>query len=230
MEPGDVVEVEISGLGRLANTVVDWDVDLSGPGDQLAGLGQHAARRAGDARGRGRAGGGRGAGAVIQLRRIDHVVPARGRPRPRPSRRWALQFGLTEVERDRPPRLPALRLRAVLAGADRAPATRDTTTRRWELRRAMLAGRRRAPPRQPRRGIRAIATARCTSATRTATGSRSRPSTAPATTARPPVARSTSDAARAAPPQARPHQPADHRPGCRRPRSTATSWAWSISD
>jgi len=34
MEPGDVVEVEISGLGRLSNTVVDWDVDLSGPGEQ----------------------------------------------------------------------------------------------------------------------------------------------------------------------------------------------------
>ena len=34
MQPGDVVEVEISGLGRLSNTVVDWDVDLSGPGDQ----------------------------------------------------------------------------------------------------------------------------------------------------------------------------------------------------
>jgi 5-oxopent-3-ene-1,2,5-tricarboxylate decarboxylase / 2-hydroxyhepta-2,4-diene-1,7-dioate isomerase len=35
MEPGDMVEVEVSGLGRLSNTVVDWDVDLSGPGDQL---------------------------------------------------------------------------------------------------------------------------------------------------------------------------------------------------
>ncbi len=36
MEPGDAVEVEISGLGRLSNTVVEWDVDLSGPGEQLA--------------------------------------------------------------------------------------------------------------------------------------------------------------------------------------------------
>ncbi len=35
MQPGDVIAVEISGLGRLENTVVDWDVDLSGPGDQL---------------------------------------------------------------------------------------------------------------------------------------------------------------------------------------------------
>src|ERR671920_1095936 len=36
MEPGDVVAVEIDGLGRLENTVVDWDVDLTGPGEQLA--------------------------------------------------------------------------------------------------------------------------------------------------------------------------------------------------
>ena len=35
MEPGDVVEVEIDGLGRLTNTVVTWDVDLTGPGEQL---------------------------------------------------------------------------------------------------------------------------------------------------------------------------------------------------
>jgi 2-keto-4-pentenoate hydratase/2-oxohepta-3-ene-1,7-dioic acid hydratase in catechol pathway len=36
MEPGDVVSVEVSGLGRLENTVVDWDVDLSEAGEQLA--------------------------------------------------------------------------------------------------------------------------------------------------------------------------------------------------
>jgi 5-oxopent-3-ene-1,2,5-tricarboxylate decarboxylase / 2-hydroxyhepta-2,4-diene-1,7-dioate isomerase len=36
MEPGDVVAVEISGLGCVENTVVDWDVDLSGPGEQPA--------------------------------------------------------------------------------------------------------------------------------------------------------------------------------------------------
>jgi 5-oxopent-3-ene-1,2,5-tricarboxylate decarboxylase/2-hydroxyhepta-2,4-diene-1,7-dioate isomerase len=35
MEPGDVVEVEATNLGRLTNTVIEWDVDLSGPGDQL---------------------------------------------------------------------------------------------------------------------------------------------------------------------------------------------------
>lgn len=34
MEPGDVVAVEIEGLPRLESTVVDWDVDLAGPGDQ----------------------------------------------------------------------------------------------------------------------------------------------------------------------------------------------------
>ena len=34
MEPGDVVEVEIDGIGRLTNTVEAWDVDLSGPGEQ----------------------------------------------------------------------------------------------------------------------------------------------------------------------------------------------------
>jgi 5-oxopent-3-ene-1,2,5-tricarboxylate decarboxylase/2-hydroxyhepta-2,4-diene-1,7-dioate isomerase len=34
MEPGDVVEVEIDGLGRLTNTVEAWDVDLSAAGEQ----------------------------------------------------------------------------------------------------------------------------------------------------------------------------------------------------
>src|SRR5262249_2041220 len=34
MAPGDLVEVEIDGLGRLASTVVEWDVDLAGPGAQ----------------------------------------------------------------------------------------------------------------------------------------------------------------------------------------------------
>jgi len=35
MRAGDVVEVEITGLGRLTNTIEDWDVDLAGPGEQL---------------------------------------------------------------------------------------------------------------------------------------------------------------------------------------------------
>lgn len=34
MEPGDVVAVEIGGLGRVESTVVDWDVDLTAAGDQ----------------------------------------------------------------------------------------------------------------------------------------------------------------------------------------------------
>ncbi len=34
MEPGDVVEVEISGMPTLRNHVEEWDVDLSGPGEQ----------------------------------------------------------------------------------------------------------------------------------------------------------------------------------------------------
>ena len=36
MEPGDTVEVEIDGIGRLTNTVEEWDVDLTGAGDQPA--------------------------------------------------------------------------------------------------------------------------------------------------------------------------------------------------
>jgi len=35
LEVGDVVEVEVTGLGRLTNTVVEWDVDLAGPGEQM---------------------------------------------------------------------------------------------------------------------------------------------------------------------------------------------------
>ncbi|HET8742304.1 MAG TPA: fumarylacetoacetate hydrolase family protein [Gaiella sp.] len=34
MKPGDAVAVEIEGLGRLENTIEEWDVDLSGPGEQ----------------------------------------------------------------------------------------------------------------------------------------------------------------------------------------------------
>ena len=36
MQPGDTVEVEIDGLGRLTNTVVEWDVDLTEAGEQPA--------------------------------------------------------------------------------------------------------------------------------------------------------------------------------------------------
>jgi 5-oxopent-3-ene-1,2,5-tricarboxylate decarboxylase/2-hydroxyhepta-2,4-diene-1,7-dioate isomerase len=34
MEPGDTVEIEIEGIGRLRNAVEEWDVDLAGPGEQ----------------------------------------------------------------------------------------------------------------------------------------------------------------------------------------------------
>jgi 5-oxopent-3-ene-1,2,5-tricarboxylate decarboxylase/2-hydroxyhepta-2,4-diene-1,7-dioate isomerase len=34
MQPGDVVEVEIDGIGRLTNTVREWEVDLGGCGEQ----------------------------------------------------------------------------------------------------------------------------------------------------------------------------------------------------
>jgi 5-oxopent-3-ene-1,2,5-tricarboxylate decarboxylase/2-hydroxyhepta-2,4-diene-1,7-dioate isomerase len=34
MEPGDAVAVEIDGIGRLESTVAEWDVDLSGAGEQ----------------------------------------------------------------------------------------------------------------------------------------------------------------------------------------------------
>ena len=36
MQPGDTVAVEIDGIGRLENTIEDWDVDLTGAGDQPA--------------------------------------------------------------------------------------------------------------------------------------------------------------------------------------------------
>jgi 5-oxopent-3-ene-1,2,5-tricarboxylate decarboxylase / 2-hydroxyhepta-2,4-diene-1,7-dioate isomerase len=36
MEPGDTVEVEIDGIGRLTNTIAEWDVDLSAAGEQPA--------------------------------------------------------------------------------------------------------------------------------------------------------------------------------------------------
>jgi 5-oxopent-3-ene-1,2,5-tricarboxylate decarboxylase/2-hydroxyhepta-2,4-diene-1,7-dioate isomerase len=34
MQPGDVVEVEIGGIGRLSNTVEEWQADISGVGVQ----------------------------------------------------------------------------------------------------------------------------------------------------------------------------------------------------
>ena len=36
MEPGDTVAVEIDGIGRLESRIEEWDVDLTGAGDQPA--------------------------------------------------------------------------------------------------------------------------------------------------------------------------------------------------
>ncbi len=35
MKADDIVEVEITGLGRLQSTIQEWNVDLAGPGEQL---------------------------------------------------------------------------------------------------------------------------------------------------------------------------------------------------
>jgi 5-oxopent-3-ene-1,2,5-tricarboxylate decarboxylase/2-hydroxyhepta-2,4-diene-1,7-dioate isomerase len=40
MQTGDEVAVEISGLGRLENSVEDWEVDLSEAGEQPQTSGQ----------------------------------------------------------------------------------------------------------------------------------------------------------------------------------------------
>ena len=62
MEPGDVVEVEVSGLGRLSQHGGRLGRRPRGPGRPARGLRQHAPRRAGHAGGRGRARGGQPGG------------------------------------------------------------------------------------------------------------------------------------------------------------------------
>ena len=69
-----MVEVEVSGLGRLTNTVVDWDVDLSGPASSCEvsantlhvalAMPEDEAERAVRTESR----------DMIQIRRIDHVA------------------------------------------------------------------------------------------------------------------------------------------------------------
>ncbi len=101
MEAGDVVEVEISGLGRLSNTVVDWDVDLVGARRADGGLREHAARRARPPGGRGRAPRGRRRGSNRDPPAPDRpCLPARRRPRTRPLPAGRLQFGLLERSRE----------------------------------------------------------------------------------------------------------------------------------
>ena len=133
---------------------------------------------------------------AVAAERGRHDLAAAHRPRRpagrRPGRgvaRWSIQFGLTEVRARRPPRLPALRLRALLAGADRRrrPGPRPHrpgscgADARWTT-----------PPATSTTtaSTTSTATARCISATWTATGSSSMPFTATATTGGPPVARS----------------------------------------
>ena len=95
MQPGDVVAVEICGLGRLENTVVDWDVDLTRPGRPARGLAEHAPRRARDPRGRGGAAWSR-RGACRDRACAASTTSACASPTStRRARRWALQFGLT---------------------------------------------------------------------------------------------------------------------------------------
>ena len=115
-----------------ANTVVDWDVDLARPGRPARGLRQHAPRRAGHARGRGRARRGRRGSAhvIIDLRTHRPRLPARRRPRRggralgrpvRPAPSASAGDGRAYL---------ALRLRAVLAwSSSRDDARRATTTR-----------------------------------------------------------------------------------------------------
>ena len=99
MQPGDVVDVEIAGLGRLSNPIEEWDVDLSGPGEQmevsantlhvaLAIPEDEAERMVAEGR-----------RAVIELRRIDHVC-LRVADVEEAAARWSVQFGLLDRGRN----------------------------------------------------------------------------------------------------------------------------------
>ena len=98
MKPGDVVEVEISGIGRL--TQHDRGVGRRSRRARRAdaGVGPDAARRARDPRGRGRADGRGGPRAVIRLHRLDHVC-LQVADLDEASARWQIQFGLVERSR-----------------------------------------------------------------------------------------------------------------------------------
>ena len=182
MEPGDVVEVEVSGLGPAAQHRRRLGRRPERPGRPAAGLRQHAPRRARHARGRGRARRGR--------RRERHVIstcdasttsacasPTSTRRPPR----WAIQFGL---HRDGAPRRPraylALRLRAVLPRARRRTSRPGHDHTGFELRRG--TARSTTPPRhlaRPRRRLRGARRRACTSPTRTATASSCCPTASP---------------------------------------------------
>ena len=100
MRPGDVVEVEVSGLGRLDEHGGRVGRRPLRPRRAAGGLRGHAARRARDPRGRG--GASRPGGedrAVIRLSRIDHVC-LRVAELAEAAPRWALQLGLAERSRE----------------------------------------------------------------------------------------------------------------------------------
>ena len=129
MKPGDVVEVEITGLGRLTNTIEEWDVDLAGPGEQLQVSAQtlhvalaipedEAERMVAEGRAR------RDPPRPDRPRRPAASGPRRGgRPVVHPARaRRAAARGAA--------RLPRLQRRAVLPRARRSGRSRGTTTPR----------------------------------------------------------------------------------------------------
>ena len=126
MKAGDTVEVEISGIGRLTNTIEEWDVDLAGPGEQLQVSAQtlHVAL----------------AIPEDEAERMVAEVTGDAGSRPHRSRRlrvadldeaaarWCLQFGLVERSREEWAGVPRVQRRAVLARAGREADGRVTTT------------------------------------------------------------------------------------------------------
>ncbi len=106
MEPGDVVEVEITGLGRLDEHGRGVGRRPRRPGRAAPGLRADAPRRARDPGGRGRADGRGGprprAGGVIRLGRIDHVC-LRVADLDEAAARWCIQLGLRRAGAGRRP-------------------------------------------------------------------------------------------------------------------------------
>ena len=134
VQPGQVVDVEIEGIGRLSNPVVELDRDLEPVGEQPRGDRRHAARRAGDARGRGRARGGRHArraprtptapGSLCGRRGRARGHPPAGR-RPRRAARARLPRPRPRARRRR---LPGAAARARAARHDRQGRRRRRST------------------------------------------------------------------------------------------------------
>ena len=94
MEPGDVVEVEIAGLGRLTNTRRRMGRRPDRAGRAARGDGEHDPRRARRSP-RTRPSGWRRGRRVIRLRRIDHVC-LRVDNLDEARLRWSREFGLLD--------------------------------------------------------------------------------------------------------------------------------------